>query len=273
MQKPICLTIILFFFLSSNGFSQLFPVYPEKELGHAELIVTYLKTYQQDSLNPRLRDERMTLLIGGKVSSFYSEPVEAFYKVSRHFSSVADLQAYGAKPENMLRSTFLYRIFKNYPEGKISTTEHIPSDSYLYTENLPLFDWKVSEDTTTISGYKAQKATTHFSGREWVAWFTPEIPYNDGPYKFTGLPGLILKIHDTRNQYLFEMISIDIPVEKTPIYFTEKTYIRTTKEGYFRAWNSFLNSGFMGRDVVPHNRNAMINPMSRFNNPIELTSD
>ncbi len=262
--------------MNSHGFSQLFPVYPEKELGPAEVVVTYLKTYQQDSLSPRLRDERMTLLIGEKVSSFYSEPVEAFYQVARHFSSVADLQAYGAKPENILRSTFLYRIFKNYPEGKISTMEHIPLDSNLYTEDLPLFNWTITGEADSMSGQRVYQATTRFGGREWIAWFAPEIPYNDGPYKFNGLPGLILKIHDTRNHYLFEMVSIEIPIERTPIYFTEKTYIRTTKEGYFRAWNAFLDSGFTGRaDVVPHNqsRNASSYPIIRYNNSIELTTD
>ena len=275
MKKPISLTIILLCFFSYPGISQLFPVYPEKDLGQTELVVTYLKTYRQDSLNPRLRDDRMTLLIGEQVSSFFSESVEAFYQLSKHFSSVADLQTYAADPANMPRSAFLYRIFKNYPEGKITTTDHIPSDSYLYTENLPLFDWKIKEDTTNISGYKVQQATTNFGSREWVAWFSLEIPYSDGAYKFNGLPGLILKIHDTRNHYLFEMVSIEIPEEKTPILFTERTYIRTTKEGFFRASNSFRNS-FVGRtDIIPdsHSRHVMSDNMSRRSNPIELIAE
>jgi len=217
----------------------------------------------------------MTLLIGEKVSSFYSESVEAFSQLSKQFSSVADLQAFAADPANIPRSAFLYRIFKNYPEGKITTTDRIPLDSYLYTENLPLFEWTITGDTDSISGFKVHMATTHFGGRDWIAWFAPEIPYNDGPYKFNGLPGLILKIHDTRNHYAFEVVSIETPKEKTPIHFTEQTYIRTTKDRFSRAWSSFLNSGFLGTDVVPHNqsRNAMINPMSRRNNPIELTAD
>ena len=275
MKKHISLLGIVFIFVSSPGFSQLFPVYPEKELGQAKIVVTYLKTFQQDSLNSRKRDDRMTLLIGDNVSSFYNEFAEALRKLSREFTSVADLQAFAADPANMPRSAFLYRILKNYPEGKISTTDRIPLDSYLYTENLPLFEWTITGDTAIISGYKVQKATTHFGGRDWVAWFAPEIPYNDGPYKFNGLPGLILKIHDTRNHYAFEVVSIETPKETTPIIFIEQTYIRTTKEGFFRAWNAF-REGFMGRtDVMPesYSRNAMSNALSRHNNPIELVSD
>jgi GLPGLI family protein len=275
MKKSVSLIIILFFILSPRGFSQLFPVYPEKEIGQAEIIVTYLKTYQQDSLRTRLRNTRMTLLVGKKVSSFYSESVEDFYQLSKHFSSVADLQAYAADPANIPRSAFLYRIFKNYPEGRITTTDRIPLDSYLYTENLPLFEWTITGDTDSISGFKVQRATTHFGGREWIAWFAPEIPFNDGPYKFNGLPGLILKIHDTRNHYAFEVVSIDAPKEKTPILFTERTYIRTTKEGFSRAWNSFRESFIGNTEMIPdsHSRHIMSENLRRNNNPIELKAE
>ena len=276
MKKPITLIILLFFCASIPGFSQLFTVYPEKVIGHAEIVVTYEKTYQQDSLNPRKRKDKMILLIGKNMSSFYSESADRFIKATQHFSTVADFQEFMNDRANNIRlGGSLYRVFKNYPEGKITTTDHIPSDGYLYTENMNLFDWNISTETDSILGYKAQKATTYFAGRDWIAWFTPAIPYNDGPYKFNGLPGLILKVNDTRNHYLFEMVSIEIPVEKTPIYFTERTYIRTNKEGFFKAWNSFQNS-FIGRtDIIPdsHTRHVMSDNMSRHNNPIELIAE
>ena len=276
MKKHIILIIILPFLFSSPVFSQLFPVYPEKVIGHAEIVVTYEKTYQEDSLNPRKRKELMTLLVGEQTSSFYSEAKAAFIRAVQHLSTVAEFQAFVNDPATAMRGgAFRYEIFKNHPEGKITTIDHFPSDHYLYTEDLDVFTWEISGETDSILGYNAQKATTYFAGRDWIAWFTPEIPYNDGPYKFNGLPGLILKISDTRNHYLFEMISIEIPVEKTPIYFTERTYIRTTKEGFFKAWNSFQNS-FIGRiEIIPdsHTRHVMSDNMSRHNNPIELITD
>ncbi len=276
MKKPIILTFILFFFTLSPGFAQIFPVYPEKEIGQAEIIVTYMKTFQQDSLDPRKRSEKMTLLIGENVSSFFSEPLERFRRAARNFSDQSELLAWASNPANTIRSAFRYRIFKNYPEGKITTTDHIPSDHFLYTENIHLFNWEIiSGETDSISGSKVQKAITYFAGRDWVAWFTPEIPYNEGPFKFNGLPGLILKIHDTRNHYLFEVVAIEIPEDKTPIHYTDRTYIRTTKEGFFRAWDSFRNS-FIGRtDIVPdsHSRNVMSENLLRHNNPLELTAE
>jgi GLPGLI family protein len=259
--------------VSTPSFSQLFTVYPEKEIGQADIIVTYLKTQQQDSLNSRKRKDNMILLIGKNISSFYSESTDRFINATHRFSNIADFQAFLSDPANNIRTGgSLYRVYKNFNEKEITTTDHIPSDSYLYKENLNLFDWKISGETDSLFGYKVQRATTCFGGREWIAWFAPEIPFNDGPYKFNGLPGLILKIHDTRNHYAFEVVSIETPKEKTPIHFTEQTFIITTKDRFFRAWNSFLDSGFLGTDVVPLNqsRNTMSNPRSRFNNSIEL---
>jgi GLPGLI family protein len=276
MKKTFSFFITLFFIWSSPSFSQLFPVYPEKEIGQAEIIIEYLQTYQIDSLNSRTRKDHMILLIGSNTSWFYSEAYYSFNKTANRFSTIAELEAFTNNPVTRPRSTdFRYEIFKNYPEGKITTTDHIPSDRYLYTEDLPLFEWEITDDTASISGYKVQRATTHFGGREWIAWFAPDIPYNDGPYKFNGLPGLILKIHDTRNHYAFEVVSIDAPKEKTPILFTERTYIRTTKEGFSRAWNSFRESFIGNTEMIPdsHSRHIMSENLRRNNNPIELTAD
>jgi GLPGLI family protein len=52
-----------------------------------------------------------------------------------------------------------------------------------------------------IGNWEAQKATTEFGGRKWTAWFCEEIPLSDGPYKFKGLPGLIVKISDADNSH------------------------------------------------------------------------
>jgi len=60
-------------------------------------------------------------------------------------------------------------------------------------------DWEITEDYKNILGYECQKATTTFTARngkttEIVAWFTTEIPISSGPYRYAGLPGLILEI-------------------------------------------------------------------------------
>lgn len=76
-----------------------------------------------------------------------------------------------------------------------------------YDEKLKLTDWKILPETQKISNYNCKKAICNFRGRNYTAWFTEEIPFPDGPYKFNGLPGLIVKIYDEKNYFSFELVS------------------------------------------------------------------
>jgi GLPGLI family protein len=68
----------------------------------------------------------------------------------------------------------------------------------LITDSVPNIDWViVKKEVKKINGYICNKAITHFRGRDYEAWFTPEIPITFGPFKFKGLPGLILILNST----------------------------------------------------------------------------
>ncbi|RTZ45911.1 GLPGLI family protein [Chryseobacterium arthrosphaerae] len=68
-------------------------------------------------------------------------------------------------------------------------------------------DWKLSSDTKIINTINCKKAEVTFKGRNWIAWYSPEIPLPYGPYKFSGLPGLIVKITDDKEEYDFELVN------------------------------------------------------------------
>jgi hypothetical protein len=78
--------------------------------------------------------------------------------------------------------------------------------------------------------YPCQKATATFKGRNYEAWFTQSIPFSDGPYKFSGLPGLILEIRDTQGHYVFQCVGIKKLQPLQPIKFWKWPYIKTTRE-------------------------------------------
>lgn len=82
-------------------------------------------------------------------------------------------------------------------------------DNCQYTEGYPLQQWALKDVQQTICGYHCQKATCHWRGRDYVAWFTPEIPIRRGPWKFGGLPGLIMKVSDTKGEYTFECVQVE----------------------------------------------------------------
>ena len=103
---------------------------------------------------------------------------------------------------------FSEKIYKFYPEMKIQYMEKIVNgftpQNIAYNEDVN-FNWSILSDKVKIGTYTTQKATTEFGGRKWTAWFSTDIPFQDGPYKFYGLPGLIVKIEDDGGNYSWEL--------------------------------------------------------------------
>ncbi|KIA90116.1 GLPGLI family protein [Kaistella jeonii] len=124
---------------------------------------------------------------------------------------------------------FSEKIYKSYPDMKVQYVERISSGftplNIGYNDDTK-FDWKITNEKAKIGTYNTQKATTEFGGRKWNAWFTSDIPFQDGPYKFHGLPGLIVKIEDEGKNYSWELKGN----KKVPNY-SETTYIETVSPG------------------------------------------
>lgn len=75
-------------------------------------------------------------------------------------------------------------------------------------ENLPMFSWKILNEYDEFNSLKVQKAITHFRGRDYVAWFSVDYKIPIGPWKFSGLPGLIVKVESLDNEVNFELTKI-----------------------------------------------------------------
>ncbi len=194
---------------------------PVETLDSAYLKVSYSLTFIQDINKPEKSEtDEMLLLVGGKVSQFFSY---ARFQADSMLRTMAPEQAMESF-KNMKRGKFTYDIFKNYPEGKITSTEKIAMTDYKYEEPYEKPNWEIADDTKDILGYTCQKATCMFRGRNYEAWFTMDIPVSNGPWKFAGLPGLILNIADTDNHYVFECSGIETPKEKIVIGIKKNNY-------------------------------------------------
>lgn len=99
---------------------------------------------------------------------------------------------------------FSYKIVKTYPDMKEQYVDRISRNLFSYDDDVKL-TWNILSDKQKIGAYNAQKATTEFGGRKWIAWFSTDIPFQDGPYKFYGLPGLIVKIEDADKNYSWQL--------------------------------------------------------------------
>lgn len=77
---------------------------------------------------------------------------------------------------------------------------------YFVITSTDKMNWKLEKETKQAGKFTLHKATTDFGGRQWTAWFAPEFPFQEGPYKFRGLPGLILEIYDSENVFHYTFI-------------------------------------------------------------------
>jgi GLPGLI family protein len=108
--------------------------------------------------------------------------------------------------------------------------------------------WSISDETKKLENYTLQKATTQFGGRNWIAWFCKDIPFNEGPFKLRGLPGLIFELSDTKKNFIYHLIKSQ---ELPELYPTD----------------SFVESNF-GNKAIPINekqKNKLI--MEFYNDP------
>lgn len=174
----------------------------------------YRLTYRPDSTAEATRAEQFRLRLGSKVSCFESK-AQLFFD-SATTAAFARAEALGGPdkvvelnlngtPTSSFVTRFKEKIYKVPTASVVAVYDAIGTTRYVYQEPASLFTWVVAPTTATVAGYACQRATTTFGGRTWEAWFTRAVPLADGPYKFYGLPGLIVKVGDTRGHFVFEL--------------------------------------------------------------------
>jgi len=205
-----------------------------KTLDSASLKVSYKLTYIKDTtqLNVKYTDLQ-ALLIGKHTSKYFSQQYVDYNKYIKKLNKKSI--------PNAPRGTLGIEIFKDFISNKLTMTD-LKTDlgqSFLYKEDLPQITWTILNENQTILSNQCQKATTIFRGRKYEAWFTANIPINNGPWKFGELPGLILKISDTQNYFVFECIGIESLKIKEPIKFYNINYKELKREDYNQLLKRF----------------------------------
>jgi len=144
-----------------------------------------------------------------------------------------------------------YKVTKSYPDFKTYLFTRISMDQYKVKEDKKP-EWKILPEKQKIGEYNAQKATTSYGGREWIAWFSIDIPFQDGPYKFYGLPGLIVKLEDTTGSHMMTLVGnkkIAVPVASEDMDIPGNVSImglggkelEISKDQYKKLWKDYVN--------------------------------
>lgn len=195
--------------------------------------------FVRDTLNKtEVNKELMYLDITKEGSKFYSRDVFVkdsllIAKYEKEIAATGSMNVTGVvTPRNNALVT--YKVFKTYPAFKTSLETRIGADSYKVLEERKI-EWKILPEKETIGEFMAQKAIANFGGRKWTAWFSTELPFQDGPYKFHGLPGLIIKMQDESKTHQYELKGVtkfEVVETKTSKFNEEAIPMSISQEKY-----------------------------------------
>ncbi|MGZ9735171.1 GLPGLI family protein [Flavobacterium sp. GNP002] len=157
--------------------------------------------------------------------------------------------------------------YKNVKDKSYTVDKEFMGKEFLVKDSLPNLQWKMESETRVIGGYNCFKATAvrpasktdfrNFRPKKEdatttkpadaakktnlmdeldmpkevtiTAWYTPEIPVNQGPENYWGLPGLILEVNDGKTVTLCSKVVLN-PKVKTEIKAATKGKVTTQKE-------------------------------------------
>lgn len=250
---------------------------------------TYKLTYQKDSTSVESKkSEIMWLFIGDESSLFLSKPRALKDSLDLN-SNVASVGSDTWKQSLAKTKTDIdFKIFKNRSNKEVYYSIKILEDRFFYSEPLETQNWIIQNESKKLLGYTAQKAITSFAGREYTAWFTSEIPISEGPYKFTGLPGLILEIKDARDHYNFELVGFEKLTPKLSLMVLPPDFRETSEQKLMNIQNKYQEDpvGYINNHVGKGGKKVSIKingkskqqylkerkeKLASFNNSIEIS--
>lgn len=229
----------------------------------------YQYTFRPDSTKvDSLKTEWMYLDINKNGSKYYSK--STFESDSTVSESIKKQMAAGMKNISVSRQNrggeINYEVEKTYPEYKTYLTARIGNDSYKVLEDRKI-EWKITPEKNKIGAFNTQKATASFAGRNWTAWFTNEVPVLDGPYKFSGLPGLIVEVSDDAGSHKMELKGIkklvaqkeeELNTQGKDIPFVKKKPLEVNRQQYIKQLKQYQNDPVQGIREIMNQPNSKI---------------
>lgn len=199
----ICYMSILFGLLLIANVSSCSIMKEDSKSDSAILSVTYDVHYQKVEEEPK-RDKDLMRLDIGEHSSQYVSVIGEF--ISKH---KYDIVSKRIKDPYAGYTALRDEVFKNTPKSGYMQFVHMPGWISCRDKIDGLFDWQLQEGDTIVCEYICHKAVATFRGRTWTVWYTLDLPYSDGPWKFCGLPGLVLHAYDSEGSFRFNCIGIE----------------------------------------------------------------
>lgn len=245
----------------------------------AQYVAVYDYKYARNAKYPNEKRQGITVLqIGDRYNRFCDYYDLCFDSICdsgvREKKTLADVTPKMMAALRNSKFTESIVVDKKQSKATVQRTAGLKNKTYEYEENCPEMAWELLDGDTIILGYHCNKAQTSYAGRDYIAWYTPELNLPYGPYKFGKLPGLILKVTDTKDNFDFEMTGFRKVSSFTPIYkWSSKDIEKTTRGRVRKIYKNFCADpvgALTSNDDIEISEDVKATVNAKPYNPIEL---
>lgn len=175
----------------------------------AQRYVAYYDYTETNSVTNQVTQDRMSLRIEKGMYSFDSTSERARMLVRDSLIKEGmDAYAVVAKMRTLPRGAKT-RIFTDLKDNQLIVYEYLFRYMY-YKEPIPLVNWVLEPDEIKmVAKYQSKKAKAHLYGRDWEVYYTEEIPIGAGPWKISGLPGLVTEAYTVDGLFHYTLVGFE----------------------------------------------------------------
>ena len=188
------------------------------------------------------------LLANATESKFYSPITEYIDSLNSTPEGTAKYQEMSRSAamkgdwDNLPRRDGSYYVVKSLADNLLRYYDIVGVDKLCYEETPDEWQWQVVDSTKYILGYECIEATTDYHGRKWIVWFSPEIPISNGPWKFGGLPGLILEASTNDGKYSFVATGIQQTTKAIGSVYLADEYEKSNRKSFLKSKRAYLDN-------------------------------
>lgn len=228
-----------------SGMKRYAKMYKQENLGKSDYTCVYnYEVKIPESKSDRILKDQMILVANKEVSLFlrYSS-YQTDSVINLRNREKITIQEYDSIkslfPNGYNIST---NIYKYHSKSILKERGRVFTDNYIYSETIPSFVWQMSDETEIIQGHSCHLSRMHFRGRDWKIWYADDIPLSDGPWKFCGLPGLVLKAESEDGEISFSATWVAKRNVDILCNITEKSDFKTTREKYLKFLKQYKST-------------------------------
>ena len=190
------------------------------KIGESTLRAEYELLVVSDTMSTTKYQDKVICLIGDELCWTFGESSWALNMRATHqLAGSPDASNYNRSEG--CTEIFASSVYRDLKTGTLINCGLIPeirNTMFRYDEKLPEMNWELTGETEVVAGYECQKAVTEYAGRKWTVLFSPEVPVDCGLWKFNGLPGLIMRAADSKEEYVFTLASMEQKQENITRY-------------------------------------------------------